>query len=49
MNELASQTSGDAMRIPNKNQLFDVTFLMIISIFQQSGLEVNEVSTLRML
>ncbi|XP_012943640.1 mediator of RNA polymerase II transcription subunit 24 isoform X2 [Aplysia californica] len=40
MNEFASQNSGEALRIPNKSQLFDITFLMITSIFQQSGVEI---------
>ncbi|KAK6967557.1 mediator of RNA polymerase II transcription subunit 24-like isoform X2 [Biomphalaria glabrata] len=38
INELASQTTSESLKIPNRNQLFDVTFLMIISIFQQNGL-----------
>ncbi|KAH9525538.1 Mediator of RNA polymerase II transcription subunit 24 [Bulinus truncatus] len=38
INELASQTTSESLKIPNKSQLFDVTFLMIISIVQQNGL-----------
>jgi len=47
MNDLASQTSGDAVRIPNKNELFDVTFLMIVSVLQQSCVDINEILSTR--
>lgn len=40
INELASQTTSESLKIPNRSQLFDVTFLMIISIFQQNGLSI---------
>ncbi|BFZ18949.1 hypothetical protein BsWGS_21988 [Bradybaena similaris] len=39
INELVSQPSSETLRIANRGQLFDVTFLMIISIMQQNGLE----------
>lgn len=40
MNDYAAQTAGEAMRIPNKNGLFDITFLMVINIIQQHGMEI---------
>ncbi|XP_059146180.1 mediator of RNA polymerase II transcription subunit 24-like isoform X2 [Physella acuta] len=38
INELASQTTSESLKIPNRSQMFDVTFLMITSIFQQNGI-----------
>ncbi|RUS89587.1 hypothetical protein EGW08_002605, partial [Elysia chlorotica] len=42
INEIASHTqaSNDTIRISHWSQLFDVTFLMVISTFQQHGLEI---------
>ncbi|GFO38056.1 hypothetical protein PoB_006456100 [Plakobranchus ocellatus] len=40
INELSSQASNDTVRLSNWSQLFDVTFIMVISTFQQHGLEI---------
>ncbi|GFR93486.1 mediator of RNA polymerase II transcription subunit 24 [Elysia marginata] len=42
INELASHTqaSNDTVRLSQWSQLFDVTFLMVVSTFQQHGLEI---------